>query len=42
MYDERVDEKAGWIDEKVNMKWVSNTLISGMEKSKEEKNHVCR
>ena len=40
MYDERVDvyfQKAGWIDEEVNMKWVSNTLIPGMEKSEEEK-----
>ena len=40
MYDERVDvyfQKAGWIDEEVNMKWVSNTLVPGMEKG-EEKN----
>ena len=40
MYDERVDvyfQKAGWIDEEVNIKWVSNTSVPGMEKSEEEK-----
>ena len=39
MYDQRVDvyfQKAGWIDEEVNMKWVKKPLVSGMEKSDEE------
>ena len=30
-------QKAGWIDEEVNIKWFSNTLVPDMEKSEEEK-----